>query len=135
MSDWPAISKWLEKGELMRTVLGLAMIVIGLCGCSASPQEPAAADLQRAQAARPADTQLAERYERSCMACHTARGSGAPLTGFTPHWSPRLEKGMDQLHKHAADGFNAMPARGQCNDCTPNDLRALTQFMIGEAAK
>jgi cytochrome c5 len=122
------------KGELMRMVLGMAVIVLGLCGCSASTEEPAAADVQRAQAARPRDVQLAERYERSCMACHATQGSGAPLTGFAPHWERRLAQGMEQLLKHAADGFNAMPARGQCNDCSPDDLRALTQFMSSKAA-
>lgn len=118
----------------MRTVLGMAVIVMGLLACSASVDQPAAADLQRAQAARPADPQLAERYERSCMACHTAAASGAPLTGFAPHWKRRLAQGMDQMLKHAADGINAMPARGQCNDCSPDDLRALTQFMSAGAA-
>ncbi|MES2316254.1 MAG: c-type cytochrome [Pseudomonadota bacterium] len=113
----------------MRTVPGMMFIVAGLCACSASTTEPAAADLQRVQAARPRDAQLAERYERSCMACHAVQGSGAPLTGFAPHWNSRLAKGMDQLLKHTAEGFNAMPARGQCNDCSPDDLRALTQFM------
>lgn len=116
----------------MRTVLGMAMIVFGLGACSPSAREPATADLQRAQAARPHDPQLAARYERSCMACHASRNSGAPLTGFAPHWNRRLAQGMDQLIKHAAEGFNAMPARGQCNDCSLDDLRALTQFMIGK---
>jgi cytochrome c5 len=36
------------------------------------------------------------------------------------------------LLKHALEGYNAMPARGQCNDCSPDDLRALTQFMSGK---
>lgn len=119
----------------MRTVLGMAVIVYGLCACSASPEKPGAADLQRAQASRPGDPQLAERYERSCMACHAVPASGAPLTGFAPDWERRLAQGMDQLLRHTAEGFNAMPARGQCNDCSPDDLRALTQFMSAKAAQ
>ncbi len=118
----------------MRTGVGMALIVTGLWGCSASTAEPAAADLQRAQAMRPRDSHLAERYERSCMLCHTARASGAPLTGYAPHWNARLAQGMALLQKHAADGFNAMPARGQCNDCSADDLRALTQFMSAKEA-
>ena len=119
----------------MRTVLGMLVFAALLCACSASKQEPDTAALQRAQAARPHDPQLAERYERSCMVCHAVRGSGAPLAGFAPHWNARLAQGMDQLLKHASDGFNAMPARGQCNDCSLDDLRALTQFMIGKEAQ
>jgi len=110
----------------MRALLGLVVL---LAACSATRQEPEAADLKRAETARPANAQLAERYERSCMACHAANGSGAPLAGFAPHWKPRLEKGIDQLLRHADEGFNAMPAKGQCNDCNADDLRALTLFM------
>lgn len=117
----------------MRTWLGMAIVAAGLAACSASVTEPAAADVQRAEMLRPADPQLAERYERSCMACHAAHGSGAPLTGFSPHWNKRLDKGMDQLVRHASEGFNTMPARGLCNDCTPDELRALTVFMSAGA--
>ena len=110
----------------------MALIVTGLWACSAATKEPDAADLQRAQAMRPRDGQLAERYERSCMLCHAIRASGAPLTGFAPQWNARLAQGLELLQKHASDGFNAMPARGQCNDCSADDLRALTQFMSGK---
>jgi cytochrome c5 len=116
-------------------VLGMLVILALLCACSPSKQEPDTAAVQRAQAARPHDPQLAERYERSCMACHTVRSSGAPLTGFAPHWNARLSQGMDKLLMHAANGFNAMPARGQCNDCSMDDLRALTHFMSGKEAQ
>lgn len=118
----------------MRTVLGMAVFAIGLCGCSASPETPSASDLQHAQMARPRDMELAQRYERSCMACHSVATSGAPLTGFAPHWKARLAKGMDRMLDNAVNGLNAMPARGQCNDCSPEDLRALTQFMSTKAA-
>lgn len=119
----------------MRTVLGMAIFVIGLCGCLPSSQTPTAADLQWAQAARPANAQLAERYERSCMACHVVAASDAPLTGFAPHWKRRIAQGADQMLRHAQDGLNAMPARGQCNDCSPDDLRALTEFMSTKAGQ
>jgi cytochrome c5 len=112
----------------MRALLGVVMLA-GLCACSGAKLEPTAADLQWADMARPGDVLLAERYERSCMVCHARNGSGAPLAGFAPHWKPRLDKGIDQLIRHASDGFNAMPAMGQCNDCSADDLRALTLFM------
>ncbi|MGW8389344.1 c-type cytochrome [Pseudoduganella sp. HUAS MS19] len=114
----------------MRALLGMVMVLASLSACSAAKQEPAAADLQWAETSRPVDARLAERYERSCMVCHARNGSGAPLTGFAPHWNPRLAQGIDQLVRHASDGFNAMPAMGQCNDCSTDDLRALTLFMM-----
>ncbi len=63
------------------------------------------------------------------MTCHVVRGSGAPLAGFAPQWNAPLKKGMDQLVNHALEGFNAMPAKGLCNDCTADDLRELIKFM------
>jgi cytochrome c5 len=105
-----------------------------LTACGNDPAQPGSDDIARAQALRPADGQLSERYERSCMACHAAQGSGAPLTGFVPHWKPLAGKGIDQLVNHAYEGFNAMPARGLCNDCSREDLRALIGFMSGGAA-
>lgn len=110
----------------MRTLLWIAVL---LTACSAAKQEPEPADLKWAEASRPSDTRLAEAYERSCMACHGVNGTGAPLAGFAPHWKPRLDKGIDQLVRHASEGFNAMPAMGACNDCSADDLRALTLFM------
>jgi len=113
----------------MRALLGVVMVLAGLCSCSAAKEEPGATDLRWAETSRPANAQLAERYERSCMACHSVNGSGAPLAGFAPHWKSRMDKGVEQLVRHASDGFNAMPAMGQCNDCSADDLRALTLFM------
>jgi cytochrome c5 len=63
------------------------------------------------------------------MTCHAVPGSGAPLTGFTEHWKPRMKQGMDTLVHHAIDGYQAMPARGLCADCTEQDMRALIGFM------
>jgi cytochrome c5 len=106
-------------------------LAFGLSACQRSAPEPAPADIARAESLRPPSAALAERYERSCMTCHARHGSGAPLTGFAPHWQARLQKGKEQLQQHALQGFNAMPAKGSCNDCTEQEISALTQFMAG----
>jgi len=111
----------------------LAPVIVALAACAGNGK-PAAADIVRAQALRPDDARLAERYERSCMGCHAVDGSGAPLTGFAPQWKPLAGKGMEQLVDHAFEGFKAMPARGLCNDCNRDDLRDLIRFMSGGAA-
>jgi cytochrome c5 len=90
---------------------------------------PDAAAVQRAESLRPTNAALAAQYERACMTCHAVPGSGAPLTGFTEHWKPRMKQGMDTLVHHAIDGYQAMPARGLCADCTEQDMRALIGFM------
>ncbi|WP_290675184.1 c-type cytochrome [Aquabacterium sp.] len=100
-----------------------------LAACHASPpHEPNDQEVTRAEALRPADAQLAAKYERSCQACHGVR-SAAPLTGFEPAWAPRVAKGADVLLQKARDGFNGMPAKGLCSDCTDDDLRGLIAFM------
>lgn len=105
-----------------------AALVLALTGCG-GPATPGPADEARAAQLRPRDAVLAEKYERSCMVCHTQAAAQAPLTGFAPAWQPRLKQGMDTLVRHAEQGLGSMPARGLCADCTANDLRALIQFM------
>ena len=65
--------------------------------------------------------------------CPPIEGIGLNIAGpdgqIALGWKARLDKGIDQLVRHANDGFNAMPAMGQCNDCSADDLRALTLFM------
>lgn len=105
-----------------------AALFLALTGCG-GPATPGPADEARAARLRPRDAVLAEKYERSCMVCHTQAAAQAPLTGFAPAWQPRLKQGMDTLVRHAEQGLGSMPARGLCADCTANDLRALIQFM------
>jgi cytochrome c5 len=43
------------------------------------------------------------------------------------------ERRVDEpvLLDHTIQGFNAMPAGGQCASCTPDDFKALIRFMAG----
>ena len=70
-----------------------------------------------------------ELYNRACMACHASGAAGAPKTGDTAAWAPRLEKGMDVLIASAKNGLNAMPPRAMCMDCTDDEYKALIEFM------
>lgn len=107
------------------------MAVVGvLAGCHKAPVEPGPADERVAEAARPQDAALAQKYERACMACHAALASKAPLTGFVPQWEPRLQQGLPVLVTHVREGFQGMPARGFCNDCSDQDFAALITFMF-----
>lgn len=103
--------------------------LLSLSGCQeAPPRMPTDQEVLRAESLRPAQPDLAAKYERACLACHGVRGA-APLTGFAPAWAPRLAKGEDVMLAHARDGFNGMPAKGLCSDCSDEDLRGLTRFM------
>jgi len=100
-----------------------------LAAChDAPPKPPSDQDVVRAESLRPADALLAAKYERSCLSCHGVR-SAAPLTGYAPEWAPRRAKGDEALLRNARDGFNGMPAKGLCSDCSDDDLRRLIAFM------
>ncbi len=116
---------------MLKYLTGLALCVaaIAMTGCNKAPAEPSLADEHTAETARPSDAALSQKYERACITCHASRASKAPLTGFVAQWQPRLQQGMPTLVAHARDGFQGMPARGFCNDCTDQDFAALIAFM------
>lgn len=70
-----------------------------------------------------------EKYNRACVACHSTGAANAPKTHDVAAWEPRLAKGMDALVESTTKGMGAMPPRGMCMDCTPEDYKALIEFM------
>jgi len=103
-------------------VLGLGALLAG-CGGEDVPQAQAAGQ------GVPQDAALAQLYGASCKQCHANPAAGAPLTGDTLAWEPRLEKGMDTLLDHSINGFQGMPPLGLCMQCSEADFRALIEFM------
>ncbi|PSU30219.1 c-type cytochrome [Photobacterium lutimaris] len=69
-------------------------------------------------------------YGTFCAACHGTGIMGAPKIGDSTDWSPRLAKGNDVLADHAINGFNAMPAKGSCMDCSDDEIIAAIDHMI-----
>ncbi|MDJ0877591.1 MAG: c-type cytochrome [Halieaceae bacterium] len=70
-----------------------------------------------------------ELYVKSCAVCHAAGAAGAPKTGDVAQWEPRLAKGMDTLVTNVQTGLNAMPPKGMCFNCSPEDYKALIEYM------
>lgn len=68
-------------------------------------------------------------YKLACAACHSAGVAGAPKTGDTGQWSPRLKQGFDTLVKHAVDGFKGMPAKGGNADLDPVEVARAVAYM------
>jgi len=101
-------------------------------GCSDTTQ-PSPAVREYAQAAIPADTRIAEIYQRSCMACHSRGTSEAPLTGHGTAWRLRMEQGMDSLVANVISGMGGMPPYGLCMDCNGAEFEALITFMATPA--
>lgn len=68
-------------------------------------------------------------YQVSCFGCHGTGAAGAPKKGDAAAWQPRLAQGADVLFNHALKGFNAMPPKGTCMDCSDEELKAAIEFM------
>ena len=72
----------------------------------------------------------AQVYGTFCIACHGAGVAGAPKSGDAGAWAPRIAQGNDVLKDHAINGFNAMPAKGSCMDCSDDEIVAAIEHMI-----
>lgn len=88
------------------------------------------------QAAAPAEAESSgprsgsEVYNAACMACHGTGAAGAPKMGDTAAWSSRIDQGMETLVSHAINGFNAMPAKGGCSNCSDEEIENAVKHMV-----
>jgi cytochrome c5 len=69
-------------------------------------------------------------YNLGCAACHTAGLAGAPMLANQAQWEGRLEKGLETLTNNAYNGYNAMPAKGLCMDCSLEEIEKSVQYML-----
>ncbi|WP_150141125.1 c-type cytochrome [Candidatus Enterovibrio escicola] len=69
-------------------------------------------------------------YNTYCMACHHNGVGGAPVVGDTVAWEPRISQGMEVLTDHVFNGFNGMPARGACMDCSSEEIVFAIEYMF-----
>lgn len=69
-------------------------------------------------------------YNTNCMACHTTGAAGAPKIGDAADWNARMEKGIDTVYSHAINGFNAMPPKGTCADCSDDEIKATVDYIL-----
>jgi len=72
-------------------------------------------------------------YVSGCAACHDAGVAGAPVTGIASQWTNRLPKGMDVLVNNAYNGYNAMPAKGLCADCSKDEIASVVKYMLDKS--
>lgn len=103
------------------TARALVAIFIALTGAVAA----VLAD-EAAKQPRTADAIL----NQYCNVCHLTGWNGAPLSGDTNDWQPRLATGFDSLLKNTRQGFNSMPPMGTCSDCTDEELQAAIRKLL-----
>lgn len=69
-------------------------------------------------------------YNTYCVACHATGVAGAPIKGDAKAWQPRVTQGPETLLDHAVNGFNAMPPRGTCANCSDDEMASTVEFLI-----
>ena len=76
--------------------------------------------------------------EHYCAMCHAEKplvSLGAPRIGNSADWEPRLTSGLDVLFKHLDSGYNAMPARGGCFECSDKQLMMAINALLPKSKK
>ncbi len=71
-----------------------------------------------------------EVYAKSCKTCHGSGMGGAPKFGTASDWTARLDQGMDSLYISAIGGFQGMPPKGLCMDCSDDELKAAVDYIL-----
>ena len=71
-------------------------------------------------------------YKQACISCHMTGAAGAPKVGDASAWQPRITRGVDALVQSAIAGVpgTAMVAKGACNTCSEDDIRAAVEYML-----
>lgn len=115
--------------SVKRFLAGAAVLfLLAGCGDGRGPAAPPEAEAASRQL-QPQSAALGAIYQRSCASCHTVAATGAPLTGDTRAWAPRMDKGMDTLVDNVVNGFGGMPPFGLCMDCDVEEFESLIRFM------
>ena len=71
-----------------------------------------------------------EVYAFACSTCHTLEGGHAPKLDDANYWRAKLKDGRDRLYQNAVEGVGDMPAKGFCESCTDEEVRAAVDFML-----
>lgn len=72
-------------------------------------------------------------YDNNCKVCHGVGLAGAPKFGSKADWQPRIAQGLDVLYKTAWTGIRAMPPKGNCLQCTEEDIKKTVDYMVNAA--
>lgn len=85
-------------------------------------------------AAAVADAKAGEAvFQHACSFCHGVGRMGAPRIGDKAAWSGRIEEGESKLTDHAFLGYRNMPARGDCNTCSDQDIVNAVAYMVSQS--
>ncbi|CAM4372172.1 MAG: Cytochrome c6 [Legionellaceae bacterium] len=72
-------------------------------------------------------------YQENCSVCHAKGELGSPKVGDKLLWNGRIHQNIDVLFTHAIKGYNRMPAKGACVDCSTSEIIAAVKYMVQES--
>ena len=72
-------------------------------------------------------------FNSVCQTCHAAGLAGAPKTGDTVAWQPRIAQGIEVLYASVINGKGVMPAKGGAVGSPDADIRAAVDLMVAKS--
>lgn len=102
-------------------------------GSTCMAGEECASAVQVADAGSAGASRSGEEIYKKCATCHATGAAGAPKFGDTAAWAPRIEKGIEVLYTSAISGFQGMPAKGLCFDCSDDEIKAAVDYMTNNS--
>ncbi len=73
-------------------------------------------------------------YNASCLGCHSTGAAGAPKMGDVADWSGREQaRGLKTLYTNAISGYNGMPAKGLCMDCSDEEIEVTVDYILSQS--
>jgi len=69
-------------------------------------------------------------FNQACFSCHGTGFYDAPVIGDRYAWEARVDKGEPALLENTLRGFNSMPPRGACSDCTDAEIEAAMKYLL-----
>jgi cytochrome c5 len=97
---------------------------------------PAPTAAPAAAVAAPSEAELIKGekvFAATCQACHGAGVLGAPKSGDSASWAPRIAQGVDTLHKNAIDGIRMMPPKGGNPALKDDEVIAAVDYMVSKS--
>lgn len=105
------------------TVASLALLALAGCG-------PKDANITASSSAK-------DIYDQTCAGCHSGglKGwlTGAPKTGDKEAWEGLNAKGVEAMTAASIQGFEKMPAKGGCNQCSDEQIKATVEYMAAQS--
>jgi len=114
--------------KILFSILFNCLLVTSSLAESHHPQE----FLKSIQGTKDEGAQIVQHFCASCHAVQPMIELGAPKIAQENDWEFRVKKGLNVLLTHTQEGFNAMPARGGCFECSDKQLVLAILAMVPE---